>query len=55
MVVSGDNSLNFGPEPLASLHHDVPVKGAQQHLHVLDQILLWGLALAYNSEMLHTK
>ncbi len=55
MAVSGDNSLSFGPEPLAGLHHDVPVKGAHQHLHVPDQILLWGLALTYNSETPHTK
>ncbi len=39
MAVSGDDSLNFGPKPLAGLHHDVPVKRAHQHLHVLDQVL----------------
>jgi hypothetical protein len=39
MAVSSDNSLNFGPEPLAGLCHGVPVKGAHQRLHVLDQVL----------------
>ena len=39
MAVSSDNSLNFGPEPLVGLRHGVPVKGAHQRLHVLDQVL----------------
>jgi hypothetical protein len=28
MAVSGDNSLNFEQEPLAGIHHDVPVNPA---------------------------
>ncbi len=39
MAVNSDNSLNFGPEPLVGLRHGVPVKGANQRLHVLDQVL----------------
>ncbi len=39
MAVSSDNSLNFGPKPLVGLGHGVPVKGAHQRLHVLDQVL----------------
>ncbi len=39
MAVSSDKSLNFGPEPLVGLCHGVPVKGAHQRLHVLDQVL----------------
>ncbi len=39
MAVSGDESLNFGPEPLAGLRHCVSVRGAHQRLHVLDQVL----------------
>jgi hypothetical protein len=39
MAVSCENSLNFGPEPLVGLRHGVPVKGAHQLLHVLDQAL----------------
>ncbi len=39
MVVSGDESLYPGPEPLAGLRHRVPVQGAHQHLHLLEQVL----------------
>jgi hypothetical protein len=39
MAVSGDDSLDSGPESLAGLRHGVPVKGAHQRLHVLDQVL----------------
>jgi hypothetical protein len=39
MAVSGDDSLDPGPELLAGLRHGVPVKGAHQYLHVLDQVL----------------
>jgi hypothetical protein len=39
MAVSGDDRLSFVPEPLGGLRHGVPVKGAHEHLHVLDQVL----------------
>jgi hypothetical protein len=39
MAVSSDNSLNFGPEPLADLRHGVTVKGAHQCRHFLVQVL----------------
>ncbi len=39
MAVSDNGSLDPGPEPLADLRHGVPVKGAHQRLHVLDQVL----------------
>ncbi len=39
MAVSDDDSRDPGPEPLAGLRHGVPVKGAHQRLHVLDQVL----------------
>ncbi len=36
MTVIGDDSLDPGPEPLAGLHHSVPVQGPHQRLHPLD-------------------
>ena len=39
MAICSDDSLDPGPEPLADLRHGVPVKGAHQRLHVLDQVL----------------
>ncbi len=39
MAVSGDDSLNPRPEPLAGLRHGVPVKGPHLPLHLLDQVL----------------
>jgi hypothetical protein len=39
IAVIGDKSLDPGPELLAGLCHGVPVKGAHQHLHLLDQVL----------------
>jgi hypothetical protein len=38
MAVSSGDSLDPGPEPQAALCHSVPVKGAHQRLHVLDQV-----------------
>jgi hypothetical protein len=38
-AVSINNSLDPGPQVLASLHHGVPVEGPQHLLHLLDQIL----------------
>jgi hypothetical protein len=38
-AVSINNSLDFGPQALAGLHHGVPVEGPQHLLHLLDQIL----------------
>jgi hypothetical protein len=51
-AVSGNDSLDSGPEPPAGLRHGVPVEGAHQHLYILDQVLyfvVW-LCIAYNSE-----
>jgi hypothetical protein len=39
MAVSGDDSLDPGPEPLAGLPHGVPVQGPHQRLHLLEQVL----------------
>ena len=39
MAAIGDNSLDPGPELLAGLCHGVPVKGAHQRPHLLDQVL----------------
>jgi hypothetical protein len=39
VAVSGDDSLNPRPEPLAVLRHGVPVKGPHLRLHLLDQVL----------------
>jgi hypothetical protein len=39
MAVSGHESLDPGPELLAGLRHGVPVKGAHQHPHLLNQVL----------------
>ena len=39
MAVSGDNSLNPRPQPLAGLRHGVPVKEPHHPLHLLDQVL----------------
>jgi hypothetical protein len=39
MAVNGDDSPDPGPEPQAALRHGVPVKGAHQRLHALDQVL----------------
>ncbi len=57
MAVSGDDSLNPRPEPLAGLRHGVPVKGPHLPFHLLDQVLdfLWGFSLACNSETPHTE
>ncbi len=38
MAVNGDDSLDPGPEPQAALRHGVPVKGANQRLHLMDQV-----------------
>jgi hypothetical protein len=38
-AVRGNNSIDPGPEPLAGLRHDGPVKRAHQHIHLLEQIL----------------
>jgi hypothetical protein len=39
MAAIGDNSLDPGPELLASLCQGVPVKEAHQCPHLLDQVL----------------
>ncbi len=39
MAVTGDDSLDPGPELQAGLRHGVPVKGAHQRPHLLDQAL----------------
>jgi hypothetical protein len=39
MAVSGADSLNPRPEPLAGLRHGVPVKGPHLRLHLLDKVL----------------
>ncbi len=39
MAVIGDDSLHPGPELLAGLRHGIPVKGAHQRHHLLDQDL----------------
>jgi hypothetical protein len=36
MAVSGNDSLDPGPEPLAGLRHGVPAKGTHHRLHLLD-------------------
>jgi len=50
MAVIGDDSLDPGPELQAGLRHGVPVKGAHQGPHLLDQALelLRDFALTYN-------
>ena len=37
--VTGDDSLDPGPELQAGLRHGVPVQGAHQRPHLLDQVL----------------
>ncbi len=39
MAVTGNDSLDLGPELQVGLHHGVPVKGAHQRPHLLDQVL----------------
>jgi hypothetical protein len=38
-AVTGDDSLDPGPELQAGLRHGVAVKGAHQRHHLLDQVL----------------
>jgi hypothetical protein len=45
MAVVGDDSLDPGPEPLASLRHSVPVQGAHQRLHLTEQVLVFFVKL----------
>ncbi len=45
MAVTGDVSLDTGPELQAGLRHGVPVKGAHQRPHLLDQILDFAVRL----------
>ncbi len=36
LAVSGNDSLDTGPEPLAGLRHGVPAEGTHHRLHLLD-------------------
>ncbi len=45
MAVSGNNSLSPRPEPLAGLRHGAPVKEPHHRLHLLDQVLNFGVRL----------
>jgi hypothetical protein len=48
MANSDDDSLDHGPETLAGLWQDVPVKGDHQHHHVVGQVLNFVVRLCIN-------
>jgi hypothetical protein len=55
IAVSSDDSLNLDLEAVAELHHGVPVEGHSHLLDLLDQILLLGVAMTFDSVTSHAK